>query len=383
MNPTEREALLAVFRRAAATPAPPEGHVADDPDLLTDWRLGNLSPAEEERFLDHLDACAACRKAVAQLPAPEETPAPATPTAEPAARSAGFPRAAIWGAVLALAACVMIAVWVTSPSAESVQLARAADDLKAGRPDAALDRLAKIRADRLDRPTKGEHDRLLEEAAYQSGRAALEAGRFDAVDAAYAKATTGGTVSGRLENLKLLADRKIPGEVVLVSAGHRSLLDRGFIPAGRRIDRGIEGPNAGQLGAWEAAVKMYPNSAELRLNYGEALLSLNRYDDAAREFREAIRIEPANPAGYNGLGMALAANDRDPDGKARFDKALAQFREAEKLTPDSSEVLLNVATALEGKGDRAAAKPYWEKALPKVTDPKVRDMIQAHLNPEE
>ena len=55
MTPTERDHMLDLFRHAAGVPAATGAHVADDDELLAAWRMGDLSPAEEDRFYDHLE----------------------------------------------------------------------------------------------------------------------------------------------------------------------------------------------------------------------------------------------------------------------------------------------------------------------------------------
>src|SRR5437762_553740 len=99
MNPTERDRLLALFGHAAAD-APAGPHVADDDELLTAWRLGDLSAAEDARFHEHLAGCAGCRRYVADLAA--------EPPAEPPPKS--FPWRTVLTVVASLAACVVLVV---------------------------------------------------------------------------------------------------------------------------------------------------------------------------------------------------------------------------------------------------------------------------------
>lgn len=392
MNPSDTDRVLALFRLAAdetdsSVAGAPARSVDDDRDeLLTAWRLGILSPDEQDRFLALLDSDPDFRRLAGDMvPLHDEPPVPAvTPygaidlRAEPT-KSSRWPAPAVWGTVAALAACLLIALgWVFLPGGAEREFARAERDLRAGNADAAFARLAGVKKDQLPAALQAERERLLETAAYRAGRTALEAGRFDDVANTHAAATAAGVSSGRLDNLHVLAGQKIPGEVVLAMKG--SLLDRGFMPDGEVPIRSVPVPNDRLASQWEAAVRSHPDSAELLLNYGEFLLNQNRYEEAAEAFRRAIAADPDNPMAHNGLGLALAANDRGPP--TRFDLALEQFREAERLAPDSVPILTNIAVCLEAKGDRKAARAYWERLLRLATDEKLRDRIAAHLRGE-
>ena len=71
-----------------------------------------------------------------------------------------------------------------------------------------------------------------------------------------------------------------------------------------------------------------------------------RQDDPARAepyAREALRLEPGNPAAHNILGITLASN-------GNFGEAIAQFQQALQITPGDPQVRANLERTL-----RAAA----------------------------
>lgn len=73
-----RDQLLALYGMAADHGPLSDTHVADD-EMLTAWREGLLTEAEEGCFFTHLDACPECRRTVIALVVPTVTPRPARP----------------------------------------------------------------------------------------------------------------------------------------------------------------------------------------------------------------------------------------------------------------------------------------------------------------
>lgn len=367
MNQPEHDRLLALFAHAAADAPAPGPHVAADDELLTAWRLGDLTPAEETRFHHHLSNCAACRRAVADLAELDREPERERkwPWPRPPWRS-------VLGTVVALAACLVLAVgYFVTPSSEARELARAEAELRDGRPDDALARLMKINPDRLKESARAERVRLLEQAAYGVVRSDVEAGRFDDAAARYTVASAAGAHSDRLEGLKVLAENHLSLRPALTGASG-SLLDRGFTPRGVLPTMDVPHPRDALRRAWEAAVRANPEDPAVLLNAGEFFLSQRELPEAERLFRRVVQLDPGNAGGYIGLGMVLAAEEK-------FDQALPRFLRARELAPESAAVLIDLAVCYEGKGDPQSARPYWEQALARTPDPKTRACIEKHL----
>jgi cytochrome c-type biogenesis protein CcmH/NrfG len=365
MNPTERDRLLALFRHAAADGPAAGPHVADDDELLTAWRLGELSPAEDARFHEHLASCAECRKLVAVL-------AEAFPqtTAEPTPSRFGW--RSVVGVLAALAACVVLAVgWLGMPSTEAREVAKAEAEFNDGKPDAALARLMRIPPDRLKVSERQRRQELLERAAYQTIRGDLEAGHYDAAASHYTVASAAGAASSRLDGLKVLADNHLPLRPTLTpQAG--SLLERGYLPNGANPMMSVPVPNDALRAAWDAAVKANPDDPATLVNAGEFLLGQRDFAKAESLFRHAVELDANNTAAHLGLGLTAAARDR-------FDAALPHFRRALELAPDSAAIMIDLAVCYEALKDPTAARPYWEQALDRTTDPKLRACIAKHL----
>jgi Flp pilus assembly protein TadD len=100
--------------------------------------------------------------------------------------------------------------------------------------------------------------------------------------------------------------------------------------------------------AFAEAVRLDPGSAEAHNGLGMALARQQRWAEAIRELGEALRIRPDYAEARNNLGTALAASG-DTQG------AVAQFAASVRLQPGSVDAQLNLATALLSTGRPAEA----------------------------
>jgi Flp pilus assembly protein TadD len=65
-------------------------------------------------------------------------------------------------------------------------------------------------------------------------------------------------------------------------------------------------------------------------------------DEAIKEFREAIALDPDLADAHNNLGIALIAKDR-------VDEAIEAYREAIELDPENEDFTQNLEIALEAQ----------------------------------
>ncbi len=95
--------------------------------------------------------------------------------------------------------------------------------------------------------------------------------------------------------------------------------------------------------------------AAVRTNLGIAFEAKGRVDDATREYREAIRLDPGRAEAHNALGDLLRR-------RGRAVEAVEQCRLALELNP-RPEFALSVAFALDAVGRGAEAIPYFQRFL--------------------
>ena len=73
-------------------------------------------------------------------------------------------------------------------------------------------------------------------------------------------------------------------------------------------------------------------------NLGTALTVARRLDEAAGEYRAALRIDPAYASAHNNLGNVLLS-------QKKYDEAIAEFAEVVRLQPGSDAAANNLAAA--------------------------------------
>jgi Flp pilus assembly protein TadD len=114
-----------------------------------------------------------------------------------------------------------------------------------------------------------------------------------------------------------------------------------------------------ETGAWYAGEPAHRRAVELAAqveylhnNLGYNLLMQKRNDEAAAEFREALRLNPESQLARNNLGLVLANQNA-------AQQAVSNWQSAS----DPASAHNNLATVWIEKGDYAAARQELEKAL--------------------
>jgi tetratricopeptide (TPR) repeat protein len=107
----------------------------------------------------------------------------------------------------------------------------------------------------------------------------------------------------------------------------------------------------GKLERLAAIAADLPTSARAHVNYGTELQEAERTDEAAKEFSEAIRLNPDSAKAHVNLGSLLTA-------KGEFDTAQNHFEKALRLEPNNAEYHSGYAYLLDqlGRTDQAAAE---------------------------
>ena len=181
----------------------------------------------------------------------------------------------------------------------------------------------------------------------------------------------------RLKAAALLRDGGRTGEALAIfreAAAERPRTPHAHYELGETLLR--SGDSGGAVGPLETAAELSPDSAGVRAALGTALLGVDRPEEAARAFREALRIEPGLPAALGPLAGILAAHPRrdlrDPVQAVRLAERLAaQFSFQE---PRSLDLL---GAALAAGGDFNGATQAAERAATLAANAGTAELVTA------
>lgn len=111
-----------------------------------------------------------------------------------------------------------------------------------------------------------------------------------------------------------------------------------------------------ELSLWTDTAAKAPHSDRVRANYGKALLSSGRMDEAIRELRQAIALNPGSAVPHSNLGIAY-------DGKGWIDRAIEEFKAAIRIEPEYANAHYNLGVAYMKKGAHDKAIEEFEITL--------------------
>ncbi len=110
------------------------------------------------------------------------------------------------------------------------------------------------------------------------------------------------------------------------------------------------------LASYDRAIALSPDYAEAFNNRGNALLILKRPEDALASYDSAVALKPDYVEAYNNRGLALRSLKRAEDALASCDKAIA-------LKPDYAEAHYNRGNALGDLHQPDAALVSYDQAI--------------------
>jgi Flp pilus assembly protein TadD len=162
---------------------------------------------------------------------------------------------------------------------------------------------------------------------------------------------------------------------------------------------------AESVAAFEKYLELKPDDSEALANLGYGYESLGQPDKAEETYKKAIAVDenagacfglaklyltqkklpeaqnyaqravannPKSAAAHNLLGVVL-------NQMSKFPEAAASFEEALKITPDDLNLSINLGvTYINGK-EYAKARELYEKILPKIEDPALKEKIEGYL----
>ena len=124
--------------------------------------------------------------------------------------------------------------------------------------------------------------------------------------------------------------------------------------AGLTVARGAVYADAFRF--WEDAAKDPQFGAMARVNLGQLFESVDRPDEAERQYRLALALDPRVPKAHNNLGVVLMA-------LGRRDEAVAMFERERALHPGNADAHYNLGLIRAGEGKLDEAIALWERAI--------------------
>lgn len=133
-----------------------------------------------------------------------------------------------------------------------------------------------------------------------------------------------------------------------------------------------EGQYREALDLYRKVIERMPDDGVVRFEYAQLLRDLNVADEAIKQAREAVRIDPKMPEAHRLLGsLELAAGEKDP---ARMDRGIEELRIARKLAPNDVATAATLARALLARGRAAEAAQLLDELPETETQPALLRM---------
>jgi tetratricopeptide (TPR) repeat protein len=104
----------------------------------------------------------------------------------------------------------------------------------------------------------------------------------------------------------------------------------------RALDMHQAGDLLGAVDAYRVVLQSAPDRADVRSNLGAAYIRLGKFDEALREYGEAVRLAPDNPTYRFNLGLALYK-------ASQIEEAAAELERVVKLEPGNFNATLVLA----------------------------------------
>jgi len=98
---------------------------------------------------------------------------------------------------------------------------------------------------------------------------------------------------------------------------------------------------------YREALRLNPDDADTHYDLGNALCRKRLWDEAISQYREDLKLNPDDPGGHNNLGVALFQ-------KGNLKEAVSEFQETLRLKPDYTDARRNLAAALKALNASAA-----------------------------
>jgi tetratricopeptide (TPR) repeat protein len=110
------------------------------------------------------------------------------------------------------------------------------------------------------------------------------------------------------------------------------------------------------MAIWQSVLEVVPDNPVAHNNFGLALKSLGRVNEAIKHYQTAIEIDPGEARAYNNLGIALKS-------QGKLDEALNYYRRAILINPNYADAHNNLGNALRQQGKFDEAVSHFKQAL--------------------
>ncbi len=173
---------------------------------------------------------------------------------------------------------------------------------------------------------------------------------------------------------RMVADRL--DSVAAAQTGQRPRRDPSATSYQNGLVQFLEGQYDAAYLLFRSAVAASPNSARNRGDLALALAKLQRWDDAAAEYANAIRLQPANPWYYIGLALVRSSQEQWPEAAANF--SLAMAADSAILSPDLLAAATAAFEASGGEGELLEWSRLGTRRFPNEPRPWLRVAMMLH-----
>jgi tetratricopeptide (TPR) repeat protein len=120
---------------------------------------------------------------------------------------------------------------------------------------------------------------------------------------------------------------------------------------------------------FDQAIAYRPNEEGLRLSRAELTLRMGDVDSAIEQYEQTVKRWPDSPMSLNALGYTLA------DRTDRYGEAAKLIKKALRMQPESPAIIDSWGWVLHRQGKNEEALQYLEKAYERLSDPEVAGHI--------
>ena len=120
------------------------------------------------------------------------------------------------------------------------------------------------------------------------------------------------------------------------------------------------------------AIRVNPGFVEAHEWLAHSLFFQLKYGEAEKEYREVDRLKPNDDDTHLSLAVMLEA-------QGKYEEAERELKEVIRLAPNSGKGYWGLGFSLDRRARRKEARPFWESALKTEKDPALLKYIKKRL----